>query len=275
MLKKLLHYDMRAMFRYWWIAALSCVVFACAGGGCLSILVSDRDYPFFVTSMAGMGVALPFLGMMAFTILSYILVFIRFYRNFFTDEGYLTFTLPAGRHQLLGAKLISGTSLLAATAAVLLPAIFLLLAIGFGEYVFTPEFVQALKEVFTSLWEITGPWVFVYAAELILLVLLSILFAVQFLFACITLASLLVKKAKVITAIGIYYGASSVLSFVLQIFQLFALPSISGLMTNFTDGAALGMFALLLFGMISFTAIFCGLLYLLQYWMLDRKLNLP
>ena len=45
-------------------------------------------------------------------------------------------------------------------------------------------------------------------------------------------------------------------------------------MENLTEEAALGMAALLLFGMISFTAIFCGLLYLLQYRMLDRKLNL-
>ena len=244
MLKKLLHYDTRAMFRYWWIAALSCVVFACAGGGCLSILLSDRTYPFFVNTMAGLGVALPIFGMSAFVILAYILVFIRFYRNFFTDEGYLTFTLPVGRHQLLNAKLISGTSL------------------------------EQLKEIFTDLWEITGTWIFVYAAELILLFLLTILFGVQFLYACITLASLLVKKAKVITAIGIYYGASSVLSFVMQILQLFALPSVVGLMENLTEEAALGMAALLLFGMISFTAIFCGLLYLLQYRMLDRKLNL-
>ena len=275
MLKKLLRYDTRAMFRYWWIAALSCVVFACAGGGCLSILVSDREYPFFVNTMAGMGVALPFFGMSAFVILAYILVFIRFYRNFFTDEGYLTFTLPVGRHQLLNAKLISGTSLLAATMAVLIPAILLMLVIGMREILFTPESLEQLKEIFTDLWEITGTWIFVYAAELILLFLLTILFGVQFLYACITLASLLVKKAKVITAIGIYYGASSVLSFVMQILQLFALPSIVGLMENFTEAAALGMFALLLFGMISFTAIFCGLLYLLQHWMLDRKLNLP
>lgn len=275
MLKKLLHYDTRAMFRYWWIAALSCVVFACAGGGCLSILLSDRTYPFFVNTMAGLGVALPIFGMSAFVILAYILVFIRFYRNFFTDEGYLTFTLPVGRHQLLNAKLISGTSLLAATMAVLIPAILLMLVIGMREILFTPESLEQLKEIFTDLWEITGTWIFVYAAELILLFLLTILFGVQFLYACITLASLLVKKAKVITAIGIYYGASSVLSFVMQILQLFALPSIVGLMENFTEAAALGMFSLLLFGMISFTAIFCGLLYLLQHWMLDRKLNLP
>lgn len=274
MLKKLLHYDTRAMFRYWWIAALSCVVFACAGGGCLSILLSDRTYPFFVNTIAGLGVALPIFGMSAFVILAYILVFIRFYRNFFTDEGYLTFTLPVGRHQLLNAKLISGTSLLAATMAVLIPAILLMLVIGMREILFTPESLEQLKEIFTDLWEITGTWIFVYAAELILLFLLTILFGVQFLYACITLASLLVKKAKVITAIGIYYGASSVLSFVMQILQLFALPSIAGLMENFTEAAALGMFALLLFGMINFTAIFCGLLYLLQHWMLDRKLNL-
>ncbi|MBE6576263.1 MAG: hypothetical protein E7654_08340 [Ruminococcaceae bacterium] len=274
MLKKLLRYDMRAMFRYWWIAALSCVVFACAGGGCLSILLSDRSYPFFVTSMAGMGVALPIFGMSAFAILSSILVFIRFYRNFFTDEGYLTFTLPVGRHQLLNSKLISGTSLLAATIAVLLPSLLLMLAIGFGEYVFTPEFFREIGEALSDMWEAIGAWSILYAAELILLGLTTCLFGVLGLSVCITLASLLVKKAKVITAIAIYYGASSILSFVMQLLQLFGLPALADLLAGTSEAAAPGIMALLLLGGICFVAIFCGLLYLFQYRLLDRKLNL-
>ena len=274
MLKKLLHYDTRAMFRYWWIAALSCVVFACAGGGCLSILLSDRDYPFFVTSMAGVGVALPLFGMSAIVILAYILVFTRFYRNFFTDEGYLTFTLPVGRHQLLNAKLISGTSMLAATIAVLFPSILLMLAIGFAPYVFTPEFFQEIGEALSAMWETVGAWSILYAAELILLGLLTCLFGVLSMSVCITLASLLVKKAKVITAIAIYYGANSILSFVMQLLQLFGLPALVDLLAGTSEAAAPGIIALLLFGGICFVAIFCGLLYLLQYRMLDRKLNL-
>ena len=158
--------------------------------------------------------------------------------------------------------------------AVTIISVALMLAIGFGPYVFTPEFFREIGEALAAMWETVGAWSILYAAELILLGLTTCLFGVQFLYACITLASLLVKKAKVITAIGIYYGASSVLSFVMQILQLFALPSVVGLMENLTEEAALGMAALLLFGMISFTAIFCGLLYLLQYRMLDRKLNL-
>lgn len=275
MLKKLLHYDMRAMFRYWWIAALSCAVFACAGGGCLSILLSDRDYPFFVTSMAGMGFVFPIFGMSAIVILAYILVFTRFYRNFFTDEGYLTFTLPVGRHQLLNAKLISGTSLLAATVAVLFPSLLLMLAIGFGDYVFTPEFFRELGEALSAMWETVGAWSILYAAELILLGLLTCLFGVLSMSVCITLASLLVKKAKVITAIAIYYGAISILSFVMQLLQLFGLPALVDLLAGTSEAAAPGIIALLLFGGICFVAIFCGLLYLLQYRMLDRKLNLP
>ena len=274
MLKKLLHYDMRAMFRYWWIAALSCAVFACVGGGCLAILLSDRDYPFFVTSMAGMGFALPIFGMSAIVILAYILVFTRFYRNFFTDEGYLTFTLPVGRHQLLNAKLISGTSLLAATVAVLFPSLLLMLAIGFGDYVFTPEFFREVGEALSAMWETVGAWSILYAAELILLGLLTCLFGVLGLSVCITLASLLVKKAKVITAIAIYYGAGSILSFAMQLIQLFSLPALVALLADTSEAAAPGILALLLFGGICFVAIFCGLLYLLQYRMLDRKLNL-
>ena len=36
-----------------------------------------------------------------------IFVFIRYYKNFFTDEGYLTFTLPVKRSTLLNAKTVN------------------------------------------------------------------------------------------------------------------------------------------------------------------------
>ena len=125
----------------------------------------------FVTFEMILGMGLYFL-FLAIIIAVSILVIYRFYVSFFTDEGYLTFTLPVGRHQLLNAKLISGTSLLAATVAVLFPSLLLMLAIGFGDYVFTPEFFRELGEALSAMWETVGAWSILYAAELILLGLL-------------------------------------------------------------------------------------------------------
>lgn len=44
----------------------------------------------------------------ASSIITLIFILMRYYKNFFTDEGYLTFTLPVTPHELLWTKLISG-----------------------------------------------------------------------------------------------------------------------------------------------------------------------
>ena len=41
------------------------------------------------------------MAIIASAVVTELLVFVRFYKNFFTDEGYLTFTLPVSRKDLL------------------------------------------------------------------------------------------------------------------------------------------------------------------------------
>jgi hypothetical protein len=93
-------------------------------------------------------------------------------------------------------------------------------------------------------------------------------------FVCITVASVISKKAKVITAIGIYYGANGALTFVLQLFLIFGISALITWVEKINESSILifgglaGFISLLLF------ATFCCILYAIQYWLLDRKLNL-
>ena len=114
----------------------------------------------------------------------------------------------------------------------------------------------------------------IYLVEWILISVAVTLFSVLLLFCCITFASVITKKAKVITAIGIYYGVSSVLSFAMQIFFIFGFDSLIEWMSAIPEEQAQFAAAQLFFGILVFILIFCMLLYTFEHWLIDRKLNL-
>ncbi len=277
MLKKLLRYDFKAVLKYWWIAALSSVVLSFGGGWCISIFTNEKDLPAALYVVATLLMIVVVLGLVAFAILSTILIFTRFYKNFFTDEGYLTFTLPVKRSQLLNSKLIVSTVTSTLTSFIVIIDILVMLAVGFYKEISKKEFWHSfvndfLKELFN--FEEFGGYIVLYLIEAIVLLILFTIFTSLFMFSCITVASIIAKKAKVITAIGIYYVANSIFSFVVQMFWLFGMASIDSWLINLPEKNTFGVVALILFGLILFMSIFCAVLYSIQYWMLDRKLNL-
>lgn len=274
MLKKLLKYDFKSVFKYWWIAALSSFVLSFVGGGCITVLDSDRELPQIVYPFTIIALVLVIISFVVFSVLSVILVFARFYKNFFTDEGYLTFTLPVKRTQLLSSKLIMSVTTIFTTSVVCIINVFVMLCIGFADEVFTKAFWRGIGSVLNAIIDEIGVYFVVYILEVLILIVLSITFSSLFLFCCITIASIITKKAKVITAIGIYYVANGVFSFVVQMFCLFGITSLAGWLSNLPAGSERGVAALILLGIICFVGVFCALLYTLQYWMIDRKLNL-
>ena len=274
MLKKLLKYDFRAVFKYWWIAALSSLLLSIGGGSCLSILLSERELPTAVNVMSVLALILVIFSYAAFSILTVILVFTRFYKNFFSDEGYLTFTLPVKRSQLLNSKLIMSATTMCTTALVCIFNVLVLLCIGFADEVFTTSFWNQVSYFFKMVGETLGFYCVIYVLEILILLILLTVFSNLFLFACITFASIITKKAKVLAAIGIYYVANGIFSFAFQIFYLFGMTSLASWLSRLPAESGYGIISLILLGIIFFVGLFCALLYTLQYWMIDRKLNL-
>ena len=60
-----------------------------------------------VSIVGGIVLTLYFMLLASIGIVTLVLLVYRFYRSFLSDEGYMTFSLPAGIHAQLGAKLIS------------------------------------------------------------------------------------------------------------------------------------------------------------------------
>lgn len=275
MLKKLLKYDLSAIFKLWWIMAVSSLGVSVIGGLCLKTLTSPHtnELSTIIIIIAALGIVATVIGLSAFLVVTMILIYVRFYKNFFTDEGYLTFTLPVKRSQLLNSKLISTFVATIATYVVLIFDVILLLAIGIPDF-FDSDVWKMLGHFFGVTVKEMGIYFFIYAIEILLLALLTSLSSMLLVYICITLASVIVKKARVITAIGIYYGATTVVTFSAELVYLFGIMFLGNTITNLSASATMGAIALILLVLTVFIAAIASALYLLEYYLLDKKLNL-
>lgn len=277
MLKKLLKYDLKSVFKYWWIAAVTSIGLSALGGLCISIVSSDADVPPAVALLVALAIIFSVIGIVAFSIISYVLIYVRFYKNFFTDEGYLTFTLPVKRSQLLNSKLITSVLTMFCTFAVLLADIFIMMAIGASDS-FTSEIISPIAQSFDTLFYNFDAPDYIYLCLAITMIVIILIFATisstLFLFITITFASIITKKAKVITAIGIYYVANIFISGFVQLLYLFGISALSGWVSALPENMSDPVITMILLGITLIFVLVSVLLYTLEYFMLDRKLNL-
>ncbi len=139
-------------------------------------------------------------GCVVSLVMTYAIAVIRFYKNLFTNEGYLTFTLPVTRAQLLWTKL------LAALFFTLVTVVSVLLALGIASA--GDMFIEIIKAGAFLLGkgaELAGRGNFIgYIVELLLLLPVSIATSYLLMYACIAFGQLS-KKNRVLMAFLTYF----------------------------------------------------------------------
>lgn len=273
MFTKLLKHDSRAILKYWWIAALSSVVIAVLCGFCIQIVNVEFTRYESIQVLAVLGIVFSVIGLVIFPVLTEILILVRFYKHFFTDEGYLTFTLPVKKISLLDSKLITAMIFIFVTTLILFADIFILFAIGIPEEVFAP-----------GVWDYVGEFVneyfgyYGYGAAYIILGILIVLagsaMQMMFIFVCITVAAAITKRHKVLTAIGIYYGATMAVSMIVQLLSLGGVYVIGDLIASLSLGLGILCELFVMIGILGILVAAGGGLYMFELYLLDRKLNL-
>ncbi len=290
MFAKLLKHDTKAVFKYWWLGAAASLLLALLGGFCMKIANVDYTKYEILPILGSIGVSLTRLGIYLLPLFSTILLVVRYYKHFFTDEGYLTFTLPVRKNTLLDSKVATGFVFSVLSTCVCLLSLYIIILIGEPEVIGTEEFYYEYSSIGHSIMMICfgydynlrflqalGSYAVPYVILIVLIAIASIIVQLLFIYGCITLASSIVKKHKVLTAIGIYYGASSVVAVVL------AVLSVLGLFSSYTTFSMsyvsepaydFRMTLLLLTGVFGCMLVVIGALYLLLTFLLDKKLNL-
>lgn len=274
MLKKLLKYDFKSAFKIWWIAAVTSLGLSFLGGCAITLIRAPRDLPQVVDASAGLMLFISIFSLFAFAILSEIIILVRFYKNFFTDEGYLTFTLPVKTGSLINSKLIMSVAVTFATLIVLAVNVCVILGIGFFDVIVDKELFKYIAEVIDEIVTEFGFYLIIYILEAIVIFILACVFSLLLMFCCITLASIITKKGRVATGIAIYYGVNCVLSFVMEMIMIFGVRGIGVRLETLSAEMAYPVGTVILLAAILLLGLVSVMLYTLQYLMVDRKLNL-
>ena len=287
MLKKCLKYDFAALMRTWWILAVSML-----GAGVLAglgfrffsqCMVADNvnEGLAILSAFVALGSYFCILAMIMGMTVSFILIFWRIYTHFYTDEGYLTFTLPVKRSTLYLSKVISATVLQAATIGVLMLGILFMVVVvpptEGGEFFISMDWLSGIGDFLRMLVDLAGWWLILWVPVTFAIVILLALFQTGLIYLCITIGAVVAKRHKLIAAIGIYYGVNMAVGIVGEILLLllasgiaaiiYAAAAAGGAVLGLTVTAILVIFALAL-------AVLSAILHFMTVNKLEKKLNL-
>lgn len=197
MVKKLFKHEFKYYLR---TLPLSYVVLIALGisSRILQIFQNDSD----IYSMALFSSsAMLYFAIAASTVLTTVAIVLRFYKNLYSSEGYLTLTLPVSFTQHILVKLVT------AVAVQLLNMV----AIGIAGAIALsgPSFADAIMDIFVllfrELFKIVG-WfnVLLYAIELLVMLVCSLAFSALVLYACVSIGQT-AKKNRILLSIGCYF----------------------------------------------------------------------
>ena len=146
----------------------------------------------------------------------------RFYKHKFTDEGYLTFTLPVKTNHIFlssGLNMVIWT-VISFLVALLMYAMMLLCGTA-QEGLFNDDIVEAFSSLGIFIDGIGEEFTELMGAGFVPLLILNVLvvplFSTVIAMTCVTLGAVVAKKHKILAIIGISYGVEMVLSILLSV----------------------------------------------------------
>lgn len=196
MVKKLYKHEFLAWLRVIWIV-WSITLVSAGFNRVIQLFENDSVY---YSILIGSSTFLYVVGLLCCLAFSLIFGVVRFYRNFFTGEGYLTFTLPATKAQLLWVKISTAVCFSILSAVVCMASGCIVMAGEVFEEVC--KAVAYLSKGFTAeeVAHVIG-----WALELLLLLLAAEISNHLFYYACICIGQLF-RKNRVLAAVGVYFG---------------------------------------------------------------------
>ena len=269
MFTKLLKHEWRATRGMLGTLCLVCLGASLLGGGTMRYLISATFQEAQHDAIVVINVLAMVAAMIVVAVAGVAGLFLyigRFYKSRFTDEGYLTFTLPVSTHQNLLASMVNSAIGMVLVFFVICAALGVWLMIGFTGI---PDFYRTVWEKLPELWDVfkrvwsTIPWNFFWV--FLLDVLAGSVCELVMLMLSVTIGSIIARKHKILAAVGVYYGMNVVISMVSS--AAIAVQVVSG---GETINAMLRFFGST--GVLMAVISVAG--YFLMYYLIDRRLNL-
>lgn len=272
MLGKLIKHDFKASYKLMFIAHAFIIILSSIVGGALWIqsITSNGETTGMTMSVITIYVVLLYVAMTAISVFAtQIYVGVRFYKNLFTDEGYLMHTLPVSSTQLLHSKLITGAAWI----------IFNIVIVGISALlIYFPLITQILnvEGMFVSGLETLSLPDVLGNAFVSLLGMMASLFLI---YGCICLGQLF-HKNRIMAAIIAFLGSKVVLGIVSAILNLTFLFSNNTSASAFfftygtTTGDSVYTSNTLSYSNIIVSLLTIGVFYFISHYIMNKKVNL-
>lgn len=269
MLGKLIKYDLKAVNRFLIIMHAFLLLSAILGRFFLigRIRIDSLENMQLILAISFVTYLLLFIGICYGT---YLVIAVRFYKNLFSDEGYLTNTLPVSKTMHLFSKTVSGSIWMILDILLIYLSGYILLSV--------PLITDTLQGHETELVQMMG---FGNTTDfnrfLLYLLVISIIGAVGnviMMYACIAVGQLF-KGHKVLGAVVSYFVLTAIISLFTTV-----VSTINGLTGGYLDnnGDSPASFAHYMNQTLNFSFILLiitsVILYLLTYWIMKKKVNL-
>lgn len=280
MFAKLLKHEFKSQAKLFLILSLAALIAGGVGGGMLSLFIhlveTETDS---TASILGAVFSMLVMMFMIFAVAAYviavgIILAVRFYKHHFSDEGYLTFTLPASSHQLLLSsicniliwQIISSVVALISAALIMIPVFSLMSEeMGMTQLIFNESFLEMM---YSDLGIEYSGW---YTVLRIVTAVVTYAGGLMLMLTSVTIGSVIAKKHKILASIGIYYGINmamsiltSVLSFAALIGDVWVSENVESISMYLSSGVPAVLYLFIAVG---------G--YFLMHHLVDKKLNLP
>lgn len=207
MLTKLIKYDLKSLARILIPTNLFLLIYAL---GARLVITSglSQELPNFII---GLGIAIYIILLVLINYITLFAVLYRFYKNLFTDEGYLTLTLPVTPSQHLLAKTISGTFWVVLSYLVLTSSILIV--------VLVPDVIKHSDMLMSEMSKAMEMPASLFLTSTFMVGLISCFSALPFYYVCIALGQLF-NKHRLLAAVVLFFAISSVVG-VLSLVVLF------------------------------------------------------
>lgn len=271
MVKQLLKYEFKARYR---IPLLMALILLPVTGAVMLLSAFESDSIIY-NMIHAMTVFLFISGCFALILTTVILNIVRFYRNLYSAEGYLSFTLPVSEGQHIFAKTLVSSVL--TLGAILYSALCICLVVFVAGDL--QLLVDDLHKAFKTLCEACGAVnVVFFVIEAVLVLIAATVYEVMKLQACLSIGQL-ARRRKILLSFGVYAGLyvlrQMVGTFFLVMNALFVRDGelFDRITRWFADNLTLGLHLVgcgTLFVLLVGTALYC----LATYLPMKKKLNL-
>lgn len=176
----------------------------------------------------GISFTLYFVLIIGICVMTLVMIIQRFYKNLFTDEGYLMFSLPVKTWELVLSKLLVGI-IWSAVCTVMIVLTFFIFSLGAFSMM---ELSQTIRSAYSMFYLQTGMELNLFMAELIVFILVETVASILMIYVSIAIGQLF-NQHRIVAAFGAYIVITIAMQIIMSIaMAVFAIGNLENMVLN-------------------------------------------